>query len=79
MPEYIYEPRVTGITVIPKNQPLYSEMGTTVTIVDEAGGEFVEVSQHGGPDLGKIAINPEEWPVLRDTITEMLKQCRGAT
>ena len=37
-------------------------------IVDEAAGEFIEVSQTGRTDLGKIAINPEEWPTLRERL-----------
>ena len=47
-----------------------------VTIVDEAAGEFVEVSQSGRADLGKIAINPEEWPELRDAIQRMVNSCK---
>ena len=71
-----YESRVTAMTVVPKTQPIFSEQATTITIVDESGGEFVEVCQSGRSDLGKIAINPEEWPALRDAIQLMIEHCR---
>lgn len=55
---------------------MYSEMTTTVEIDDEVGGEFVVVSQEGRDDIGKIAINPEEWPALRAAINRMVKACQ---
>ncbi len=61
----------------PEDDPLFSEMRTEITIVDEAAGnEFVEVSQHGHTDLGKIQIDPSEWPGLRDAIEQAVAQCR---
>lgn len=71
-----YETRTLSILVAPKDQPTFSEYATEIKIVDEAAGEFLEVSQTGRTDLGKIAINPEEWPTLRDAIDRMIKQCR---
>jgi len=71
-----YETRTLSVIVVAKGEPIFSEMATRVEIVDEAGGEYVEVSQHGRPDLGKISINPEEWPMLRDAIDSMVAQCR---
>lgn len=71
-----YELRAISIVVVPLDEPIFSEMATTVTIVDDAAGEFVEVEQHGRNDLGKIAINAEEWPALRSVINRLVKQCR---
>ena len=68
--------RTTQLTVMPKGEATYSELSTTITIEDEAAGEFVTVEQHGRTDLGKIAINPEEWPMLRAAINRMVKECR---
>ncbi len=48
----------------------------TVEIVDESGGEFVEVSQHGAPEIGKIQISPEDWPALRAAINRLVRECR---
>lgn len=75
MSNYIIRP--TQLVVVPEGEPLFSEMATTVEIVDEAGGEYVEVQQVGRTDLGKIAINTEEWPSLRSAINRLVKQCRG--
>ena len=72
-----YEIRTTSMIVLPTTEPLFSEMATTVTIVDEAGGELVEVSQSGHEDLGKIAITSEEWPHLRQAIDTLIAQCRN--
>ena len=69
------ETRVTQIVLCPPSEPLYSEMATTVQIQDESGGEFVEVSQTGS-SLGKVWINPEEWPALRAAINRLIRQCR---
>ena len=64
------------MVVLPEDRPIFSEMATTVTIVDEAAGEFVEVGQSGDISLDKIAINPNEWPALREAIDMMIAQCR---
>ena len=65
------------MAVLPEDQPIFSELATTVTIVDEsADEEFVEVGQSGHISLGKIAINPNEWPALREAIDMMIAQCQ---
>ena len=71
-----YETRTTSLTVAPVGAPVYSEQATEVNIVDEAGGEYVEVCQSGRDGLGKIAIGPDEWPALRSAIDAMMAQCR---
>ena len=71
-----YITRTTQVAVLPEDQPIFSEMATKVTIVDEAADEFVEVGQSGHISLGKIAINPNEWPALREAIDMMIAQCR---
>ena len=68
-----YEKRVTVVTVCKKGDPLFSETATRVEIVDEAAGEFVEVSQPAG---GKVSIGPEEWPAIRAAIDELIAACR---
>lgn len=73
-----YITRVTEIAVLPEHEMLTSEMTTHVRIVDEGCGEFVEVAQHGRTDIGKIQINPDEWPALRDTIDQMIPLCQPA-
>lgn len=71
-----YETRVTSVIVAPAGDPTFSEMATTVSIVDEAAGEYVEVSQAGRSCLGKIAIEAMEWPAIRAAIDRMIAECR---
>ena len=71
-----YESRPASWRVGPVGSPLYSELVTEVAIVDEAGGEFVEVRQSSPADLGKIAIDPGEWPALRAAINRAVRACR---
>lgn len=65
-------------TVGPETEPIFSEMQTTIEIVDEAAGEFVEVSQSGreSDGYGKISFNPDEWPAIRDAINKAVKLCK---
>lgn len=69
-----FERRVTQTTVVPVGEPLFSEQSTRVEIQGETDGEFVVVEQ----DKGQIAINPDEWPAIRDAIDDMVWRCRDA-
>ena len=48
------EERIVKVMVVPKNEPIYSEMALTVSIYDEASGEFVEVESLAD-NLGRIS------------------------
>ena len=70
-----YTIRVTRLTVLPENEPIFSEMATHFTIDDESAGEFIEVQQESGSIQAmdqKIQINPEEWPVFKEAIERLL-------
>jgi hypothetical protein len=77
-PTETHDVRVVEIAVMQKGQPLFSELTTRISLDDEAAGEFVKVMQEGGhTDIAKwIAIEPSEWPTLRDAIEYMVGQCR---
>ena len=70
-----YETRVTQLTIAPPGQPLFSELAITVTLEDEAAGEFIVIQQHDD-DCGKIAIGPDEWPALKAAVERLLKGVR---
>jgi hypothetical protein len=70
-----YTTRITAMTVNAAGEALFSEMATEIRIVDEAAGEFVEVDQSARSDMGKISIDPEEWPTLRAAIDQMIDGC----
>ena len=71
-----YEIRITGLTVAPKGKPIFDESATEIRIMDESGGEFVEVRQFRG-GAGELRIDPEEWPTLREAIDRMIGECRS--
>ncbi len=71
--------RTTQVFVLPEGQPLYAESATKIEITDEAAGEFVTIDQSGTSDFGKIAINPEEWPAIREVVDKMIAECRDVT
>ena len=71
-----YELRPLSWAVAPVDEPIFSEMVTTISIGDEAAGEFVIVEQNAREDMGKIAIDPVEWPSIRDAIEQAISQCR---
>ena len=69
---------VTQVTIIPEGEPLFSEMATTISIDDEAGGPFVRLEQEEVSRAKRgIAITAEEWPALRLAIEAMLENCKG--
>lgn len=47
-----YEARTLKIVVLPKGEPIFSELATQIEVMDEAAGEFVKVSQMGGAGGG---------------------------
>jgi hypothetical protein len=71
-----YETRTTKVTVLPKGEALFHEGATEITIVDEAAGEYLEVSQCSDSHEGKIKIDRVEWPTLKAAIERMMKECR---
>ena len=71
-----YKTRTMAILLLPIGDATYSEMATTVRINDKAAGEFVEVCQSERDGVGKIAIEPDEWPTLRAAINQMIDECR---
>ena len=71
-----YIKRAIKWTVVREKEPLFDELATDIEIVvDEAAGEFVEVTQHV-EGSGKIQIDPEEWPAIREAIDCAVKLCR---
>ena len=71
-----YETRITQITIVPEKEPQFSEAATTVSIEDEAAGEFVVIKQNASTANGTSAFSPKEWPIIRDAIDRMIKECR---
>jgi hypothetical protein len=68
-----YHARLTKLVVLPKGEPIFHEQATEIEIVDEAGGEFIIVTQHN-EGAQAIRIDPEEWPYIRQAIERMVEE-----
>lgn len=67
-----YHTRPISWIVKPESEPIFSEMAIRVSIVDEAGGEFLEITD-GRQQT--IRVDPIEWPELKQTIEAAIKAC----
>ena len=70
-----YNTRCTAITVLPEGEKIYSEIATEISIVDEGGGEFIEITQTHS-ECNTIRIDPKEWPAIRSAVNRMVKGCK---
>ena len=68
-----YETRTTKMIVGVKNQQIFDDSVTEIEIVDEAAGEFLEISQEGG----KLRFDADEWVYVREAVEKMFKLCRN--
>jgi len=68
-----YETRTTKIIVGVKGEQLFSDSITEIEIIDEAAGEFVEISQEDK----KLRFDKDEWVHVRAAINKMFKLCRN--
>jgi hypothetical protein len=57
---------------MPAGEPIFSEQATEVYIEDEAAGPFVVVAQ----GEGKVSMDFEQWPAIRDAIETAFKACQ---
>ena len=72
-----YETRVTRVTVLPEDEPVFSERATHVEIEDEASGEWVKVRQEGGhTDNSKFVLfgDKDEWDAVKKVVESMFKE-----
>ena len=67
--------RVTQLTVVADDKPIFDESATQVEITDEGGGEFVLVKQTGSGQ-SEIRIDSNEWDRVREAIDQMIRECK---
>lgn len=65
-----YQTVLKSIMVKTKESGINDGGATVISLDDVGGGLFVAVEQ----DEERIGINPDEWPLVRDAIEEMLDQ-----
>lgn len=70
--------RITSITLLPRPTPIFDESGFTLTIDNEAAGEFLVVKSQsdrsGDEAQNSITIDPHEWAALRKAINRMMRE-----
>jgi hypothetical protein len=73
-----YETRILKVAVMREGASIFDEGVTFVEIADEAGGEFVVLSQNEptGDPKRTISIDVLEWPEVRKAIDDMVKRCK---
>jgi hypothetical protein len=69
--------RYTQMTVGPENVPIFSERNFTITIDDDAAGEYIVLqSQQEALKAGEIKIDADEWDELKQAIDTMIAACK---
>jgi len=64
------------MTIAPEGEPIFSEMATDICIEDEDTGEYIVLKQPTR-QTADIAINPEEWDVIKATIDQMFEEIKA--
>lgn len=70
------EIRVTRLTVVKPGETILDDSATHIEIEDEAAGEYIAVRQNDCRMANVVRFCFEEWPVIRDSIDYMVKECR---
>ena len=69
-----YTIRTTRLTVCGPGDPLFSADATNISIDDEAAGEFIRLEQSRDDEDGGVALNPGEWPHIRQAVDILLAE-----
>jgi hypothetical protein len=67
-----YTKRPISWVICRSGTPIFDESCTQITIIDECGGEFLEVEQEDG----KILLQDDEWPMIREMIDEAFSEIK---
>jgi len=59
--------------VLPEGEPIFSEHGTTIEIIDEAAGEFLEINQNRIGET-RVTVDESNWPEIKQAIDEAFKE-----
>lgn len=69
-----YSLHTHSLIVKPVGLPIYCEEATTVSIDDEGGGLFVELSQHHADGRSRITVDYDEWPLIVAAVNAMFDE-----
>jgi hypothetical protein len=69
--------RIMSVAVAPVGARVFDELVTTITIADDAAGEYLEISQTTeDKGLQIVCIDPSEWSEFASALDNMMRQCR---
>jgi hypothetical protein len=68
----LYSTHTLALIVKPQSEPIFSEMATIIRIEDEAAGPYVVIEQAHRTEPGKVAVDADDWPHIRDAVDHML-------
>jgi hypothetical protein len=63
------------ITVLPEGEPIFSQLATEISIVDEAAGPFIEMRQF--PDDGEekyLRFEIDEWSYITKAVGKLIQE-----
>lgn len=72
-----YKIRTTRLTVMPDEEPIFSETAIHIEIEDDGAGEYLRITEQSeGPDSKdqSIIVTPEEWPHLCQAVETLFKE-----
>ena len=72
-----FKTRTTQIMILPEGEPIFSDMGTSITIRDDAAGEYLVIGQvRDDSEKGEILVSDNEWPEIYMGIERMIGEIR---
>lgn len=72
-----YTTRTTQIMILPEGEPIFSDQGTSVTIRDDAAGEYLVIGQiRDDFEKGEIRLTQEEYLPVCSAISFMMGEIK---
>ena len=73
-----YEARITEMKVAKEGTSLFELGATEIRIIDEGGGEFLELVQNDGDKDGdqRLRFDPKEWDAVVKAVEQLRKGMR---
>jgi hypothetical protein len=68
-----YEAKITEYTVKPVEEQTFSINATIIRIADEGAGEFITLSQETDTRESIIAVEKEDWELIKGVVDAMMK------
>ena len=71
-----YDARITSFTISRAGAEIFSDEATKVEIEDEGAGEFIVLTRTTDAGEVKLAMDAEEWLLIRDAVNSLVDVMR---